>query len=409
MGGLFGALARHEDIKMTSQELDYMIRAGHHSAAGTVVSWHSALAVSTVLACCKVIAEGIAQVPFKLFLRAPSRSAADDHPLYDLLYRRPNDWQTSFQFRETLAFHLLLTGNAFASIARVGNLRTIHSLMPIEPGSMSVCREPDGRLRYWETRPAGDRVERDPADIWHIRGPSWNSWMGMEAVKLAREAIGLTMAIEQSQGAVHRNGAQISGLYSINETLKPDQFTLLSTWLERYERGGDKEGKRLILDRGATFSPMQMSGRDAETLETRKHQVEEICRTFRVMPIMVGQADKAATYASSEQMFLAHVVHTLMPWYERLEQSADVSLLTPQERQKGYYTKFNPNALMRGAAKDRAEFYAKALGAGGSQPWMMADEVRENEDMDPVGGHAAELGQPVQTAPGQNQPQEGPA
>jgi HK97 family phage portal protein len=408
MGGLFGALAGGIEAKMSSRELDAVMRGGHTSTAGTVVNWKSALAVSTVLACCKVIAEGIAQVPWKLYQRAPGRAAADDHPLYDLVYRRPNDWQTSFQFRETIAFHALLTGNAYVFLGRVGSKREIRALTPIEPGCMSVRLERDGRLRYWETLiTTGERIERDPADIWHLRGPSWNGWCGLEAVNLAREAIGLTMAIERSQGAVHRNGAQVSGLYSVNETLNPKQFTDLSAWLATYEPGGEREGKRLILDRGASFSTMQMTGRDAETLETRKHQVEEICRTFRVMPIMVGQADKAATYASAEQMFLAHVVHTLMPWYERIEQSADVNLLTEQERRQGYYTKFNPNALMRGAAKDRADFYAKALGAGGSRPWMKADEVRDLEDMDPVGGHADELGDAIQSAA--QPPQEGAA
>jgi HK97 family phage portal protein len=143
-----------------------------------------------------------------------------------------------------------------------------------------------------------------------------------------------------------------------------------------------------------------MSGVDQQLIETRKHQIEEICRHFGVMPIMVGHADKTATYASAEQMFLAHVVHTLSPWYERIEQSADVNLLTQEDIQQGYYTKFTANALMRGAAKDRGEFYAKALGAGGTKGWMTQNEIRALEEMDPSDDPEADkLPQPTNATP----------
>lgn len=402
MGGLFGRMAggaARAELKMTSAELDLMLRGGHQSASGTMVNWKTALQVSTVLACAKVIAEGIAQVPWKIHKGVGGGSAAEDHPLYDVIYRQPNSWQTSFEFRETLAFHVVLTGNAFAWKGMVGSAREIRTLEPIEPGRMSVERQSDGTFRYFEQLPGGDRVPRDPETIWHIRGPSWNSWMGLESVRLAREAIGLAMAIESQQADTHRNGARISGLYSLKQQASVERFEKLSKWLDRFKAGGDKAGEPLVLDDEAKFQAFQMTGVEAQTLESRKHQVEEICRTFRVMPIMVGQSDKAATYASAEQMFLAHVVHCLLPWYERWCMSADVNLLSQRDRQAGYYTKLNPNALMRGAAKDRAEFYSKALGAGGTRPWMTQDEVRSLEELDPEGGEAAQLGQPVVAAP----------
>jgi HK97 family phage portal protein len=404
-GGLAGAFAGPAELKMSSRELDALLRGGHQSASGATVNWSTALQVSTVLACCKVIAEGIAQVPWKIHLGIGGGSAAADHPLYDVLYRRPNGWQTSFEFRETLAFHVLLTGNAFAWKGRVGMAREIRTLEPIVPGTMTVQREPVGRLRYFEQRPSGERVEHDPADIWHLRGPSWNSWMGLEAVKLAREAIGLAMAIESQQAETHRNGARVSGLYSVKEKMGPEKFEQLAAWMARFKPGGDKAGDTMLLDQDAKFQTSQMTGVEAQTLESRKHQVEEICREFRVMPIMVGQADKASTYASAEQMFLAHVVHCLLPWYERWCMSADVNLLSEQDRRAGYYTRLNPNALMRGAAKDRGDFYAKALGAGGTPAWMSQDEIRALEELDPRGGKADELSdgamKPAATPPAQ--------
>lgn len=396
MAGLFGRMAggaSSAEMKLNSRELEQLMRGGNQSSSGVNVTWKTALQVSTVLACCKVIAEGIAQVPWKVHRGVGGGSSATDHPLYDLLYRRPNGWQTSFEYRETLAFHVLLTGDAFSWKGRVGSNREVRSLEPIEPGRMRVKQETDGRLRYFERRRAGDEVEHDPAAIWHLRGPSWNSWQGLDAVSMARDAIGLAMAIETQQAETHRNGARISGLYSVKEKMGQEKFEQLSTWMQQFKQGGPKAGEPLLLDMGAEFKSFQQTGVEAQTLESRKHQVEEICREFRVMPIMVGQADKATTYASAEQMFLAHVVHCLLPWYERICTSADVNLLSEQDRRDGYYTKLNPNALMRGAAKDRAEFYAKALGTGGGKPWMKQDEVRALEELDPVGEHADELGQ----------------
>ena len=146
-----------------------------------------------------------------------------------------------------------------------------------------------------------------------------------------------------------------------------------------------------------------MTGLDSQHLETRKHQIEEVCRFMGVMPIMVGYSDKTATYASAEQMFIAHVVHTLSPWYARIENSAAAYLLTKRERAAGHYFKFNANGLMRGSAKDRAEFYAKGLGSGGHPGWVSPDEVRELEDMNPMGGEAAKL--PPRNGPAPQEPQ----
>ncbi len=377
------------------------MRSGGSSGSGVAVNWKSSLQVTTVLACCRVIAEGVSQVPWKVYGEGSARREAVDNPVYDLLYRRPNPWQTSFEFRETIMFHVILTGNAYIHKLRVGSARRLASLEIFEPQNVQVQREPDGRIRYFASSGNGSRQEIPAADMWHIRGPSWNTWEGLEAVKLAREAIGLSIATEAAHADMHRNGARVGGSYSVQDKIGQEKFEQLAKWLDRHSQGGDRAGKPVILDGGAKFEAGQMTGVDSQHLETRKHQIEEICRALRVMPIMVGLSDKTATYASAEQMFLAHVVHTLLPWYERLEQSADINLLTDQDRANGLYTKFNPNALMRGAAKDRGEFYAKALGAGGTPAWMTQDEVRGLEEMQPMGGKAAELnmGSQNQAAP----------
>jgi HK97 family phage portal protein len=394
MKGLFGSLfapRANGEAKLTSADLARLIQRGTMSGSGVHITWDKALQVTTLLACARVLAEGVSQVPWKVHQGVAGSVEVRDHPVYDLIYRQPNPWQSSFEWREQVMFHTVLSGNAFVHKLRVGSERRLASLEPFEPGFMRVERELDGRIRYFH-RPEGGSEREIPADeVWHIRGPSWNGWLGLDITRLAREALGLSLATESAHADLHKGGARISGIYTVDNNLTPEKFAQLSAWMDQFKAGGKREGETLLLDNGAKFEKTSMTGVDAQHLETRRYQVEEVCRAMRVMPIMVGQSDKTATYASAEQMFLAHVVHTLMPWYERLEQSADINLLTPQDRADGLYTKFNPNALMRGAAKDRGEFYAKALGAGGTPAWMTQDEVRGLEELAPRGGPADEL------------------
>lgn len=381
--GFWSGFSARFSRKMTSLDLFREMYGGRTAKSGATVNRETALRVSTVLACCRVIAEGVAQVPWRLHQETASGSKpATAHPLYRVLNRRPNAWQTSFEFREMVMFHLLLGGNAYVFLNRVGSARRVVEMIPLPPDRVRTEQRDDWSLRYWVR--GRDMAEREiPAEsVWHIRGASWNGAVGMDVLKLAQEAIGLAISTEGSQSAFHANGAKVSGTYSIEGPLTPEQHKALKGYITDEFTGALGDFKAMILDRGAKWTPLQMSGVDAQHLETRKFQVEEVCRIFRVMPIMVGYADKTATYASSEQMFLAHVVHTLMPWYSRNEQSADVNLLSEADQAAGYYTKFNANALMRGAAKDRAEFYAKALGAGGGKGWMTQNEVRGFEELD---------------------------
>jgi len=253
-------------------------------------------------------------------------------------------------------------------------------LLPFEPGTVITEVDQKRNLQYKVTIDGEQRTI--PADMmWHVKGPSWSTYIGMEAVKYAREAIGLAINIEESQNKLHASGVQTSGIYSVDGALNQKQATDLMQWIET-RIGGSNRHKPLVVDRGAKFTPISMSGADAQTIENRRFQIEEICRAFRVMPIMIGQADKAATYASAEQMFLAHVIHTLMPWYTRIEQSINMNLLTDQDISNGYYAKFNANALMRGAAKDRAEFYDKMYRMKAFSP----NQILALEDMNPYDG-----------------------
>jgi HK97 family phage portal protein len=373
--------------KMNSLELFKEIYGSRASRSGATVTPFTAAEVPTVLACWRVIANGVAQVPWRPYQDVGrTKRVADNHDLYPLLHRRPNPWQTSYEFRETVMFHVLATGNAYIFVNRVGIARKIVEMIPIEPGRVSVKQLPDYRLEYRVRGNDGQEQVFGSDAIWHFRGPSWNTWLGLEAVKLAREAIGLAISLEQGQAEFQKGGAATSGVLATKEKLSPERYALLAAWLDKHMPGGERFGKPLLVDDGAAYTATSMTAVDQQLIETRKHQIEEICRAFGVMPIMVGHADKTATYASAEQMFLAHVVHTLSPWYQRFEQSADVNLLSEEDRKAGFYTKFNPNALMRGAAKDQAAYFKAALGTTQQPGWMTPNEVRGLIEMDPIDG-----------------------
>lgn len=376
---------RAPERKMSSLELFREIFGGRTSSSGTIVTLDSALAVCTVFACARVIADGIAQVPLKVFRASAdgrSREPALAHPLYRLLFRRPNTWQTSYEFRQTLGLHLALTNNAICFKEVAPGSGRLLGLVPLDPKSVTVKRGSDWAVEYVVTDLYGRHMTLPAALVWHVKGPAWAPHLGLDAVTLARNAIGLAIAAEESQATFHRNGARPSGVLSVEGALNGEQHKQLVEFIKKAV-GGESGGTPMIVDRGAKWLQTAMSGVDAQHLETRRYQVEEICRAFRVMPIMVGYSDKAATYASAEQMFLAHVVHTLAPWYECIEQSIDVHLLSERDGQAGVYAKFVEEGLLRGALKDSAEFIDKLVNGGIMTPNEGRAKLDLNPDADP--------------------------
>jgi HK97 family phage portal protein len=394
---LFGE--RKSDSVSSSLELFREIYGGRESHSGVSVTAANALEQPVVLACVRAIAEGVAQPDVRFYQgRAADRRRVPlrDHPLLDVLGWKPNGWQSSFEFRETVLFHVVLTGNAYVFVNRVGIARTIKELIPIEPRRVEVKQRADYSLEYKVTSDNGQSQVFGQDAIWHLRGPSWSSWLGMDAVKLARDAIGLSISLEQGQSEFQKNGAGTSGVLSTKEKLSPERFALLSVWLDKHMPGGERFGKPLIADDGTTYTSTAMSAVDSQLIETRKHQIGEICRAFRVFPQMVGFAgDQAPTFASAEQFFIAHVVHTITPWATRFEQSAEINLLDPEE---DIDIRLNLNRLMRGAAADRATYYSKGLGAGGSPAWLTQADVREDDGLDWIEG-TDKLPEPTNVAP----------
>ena len=372
-----------------------MLRAGRTSKAGPTINLENALKVATMFACLRVLSQGCAQVPFKLFRETTVNGLkniepARGHRHYDLVATKPNDWQTSFEFREQLVIHAGL-GNAYVWKSLVIGGKVAEMIL-LDPGRMEVQHPNEFEAPVYKyTLKDGKVVMFDTQTIWHVRGPSWHGFAGLDILQMAREALGLSIATEESHSKLHAKGVRPSGTYSVDGNLNPQQYADLKKWILAEMAGADNAGAPMILDRGAKWLSQAMTGLDAQHLETRNYQGAEICRFMGVLPSKVGFTDKAATYASAEQFAIQHVVDSLGPWYARIEQSADINLLTDAERAQGYYFKFIAAGLLRGALKDQGEYFARALGSGGSPAWMTQDEVRALDELNPMGGEAAKL------------------
>jgi HK97 family phage portal protein len=374
--------------RKSATTLDAMARLagwiGWGSASGAVVNERTSLDVTAVFCGARVIAEGLAQMPVRLLSETfdghgiGRLKVERGHWAHKLMAVRPNGWQTSYEFREGMIFNAVIGKGAIAIKNMVGG--EVRELLPVPAGSWTVEQLPDWSLRIRVDYSDKSHDFFDLGQVFYIRGPSLDGFEGLAAVRQAREAIGLSIALERQQAKLAGNGGKPSGILSFAGKLAPETTAKLrETWQERYGPNGD--GGIAVLDGDAKFHSMTMTSVDAQHLETRRMQIEEIARALRVQPIMLMQADKAATYASAEQMFRMHVIHTLGPWIERFEQAAARDILGNAE---GLKFDLDERNLLRGDFKDQAEYYTKALGAGGQAAWMTQNEIRSEVGLNPI-------------------------
>lgn len=382
MAGLFGSLVsglRRGEVKVADASALAGLFGQPNARSGVSVTIDSALKVSTVFACLRVLADGIAQVPLKVYREKAdgTKELAKDHPAYRLLSRRPNEWMTSFEFRQVMMFHAALLGNGCAYIGRVRGIP--RELIPLVPGSYTIEQASDYTLSYRLTDLTGHTTILPREDVFHLRGPSWTGRAGLDALQIAREAVGLAIATEETHAALHANGTQPGGVLSVKGSLDDAARARLKEAWAQYQGGLHNRFKTAVLDMESTWTPLAMKGVDAEHLDTRRFQIEEICRDLKVFPQMVGYADKTATFASAEAFFLAHVIHTLAPWIENWEQSLARDLFPDED---DIVAKFSLQGLLRGDNAARAAFYASGITNG----WLTRNEARRFEDLNPIEG-----------------------
>lgn len=363
------------------------------SWAGKHVSLETAIQVSTALACGRVIAEGIAMLPWKIMQRAGREiQPASNFPLYGKLTRRPNALQSDFEFKEQAGLHLAFCGNAYVYAPTVSG--RVDELYLFEPGWVKTHYQWPNPPTYEVASPTGPLTLTN-REVWHLRGPSFCTYVGLEFVHIARQALGLSSAIEEGQARIQSQGVRMPGYFSVEGNLSKEQHEKIAKWLRDSHEGSENAGRSLIMDRATKFVSTAMSNVEAQMIDMRKFQIEEVCRFMRVLPIMVGHADKTATYASAEQMFLAHATYTLGPWATRIESSINRWLLTDEDAAAGYYANIDEKALLRMTARDQAEVLARYSAAG----IMVRNEARAKLDLNPIDGLDEPL-TPVNTVAG---------
>jgi HK97 family phage portal protein len=317
--------------------------------SGEPVNLTTGLRVSTVLACAKVIADGCATPDLNIFrnLKGNKREIADDIPEYRLLNRRPNEWQTSREWRHTMTMHAVLTGDALSIKVKVAN--KIKELIPVQPGMFHIenFSRYDVKFRCYDQ--FGLIGVFSPDDVFHLPNMRWDLIKSLDVLSLARESIGLAIAAERNQATLHENGGRPAGVLSSKSPISAEAITRLrEAWkiFSTTNRNGTA-----VLDSGFEYAQLAMSGVDGQSLETRRFQVEEICRPFGVFPIMVGHSDKTATFASSEAFFSAHLKHTLKPWHKAWQERIDEFIL---DGSGPLYAEFNTRYLTEGSMVDQA-------------------------------------------------------
>lgn len=358
------------------------------SKAGQPVSVQTALECMAYLCGTRVIAEGLAQVPCKVVQVSETgpRRVATEHALHRLLHRRPNEWQTSFEFREQIAIHLVLCGNAFVFVSRSARGEVLE-LLPYEPGAVTVTRNRDMSLTYRLQLLDGSNIDVPPENMWHLKGPSWNGWMGLSGVHLARNALGLALAAEEFGSELFANGARPSGLLTAaaGTELSAEEIERIRAMWEQAHTGSGQRMRTAVLS-GLEWKAISSSAEESQFIALRSQQVVEVARALRINPIMLMHSEGNNSYASVEQMFLAHATHTLGPWFERFVQSAEVNLLTEAEWNAGYRVELVDSGLVRGTAKERAETLAILRQNG----VITANEWRDEEDYSRVNDPDAE-------------------
>lgn len=354
------------------------------TSSGNVVTERTAMQTTAVYACVRVLSEAIAGLPLNLYRYTPDggKEKAINHPLYRLLHDAPNPEMTSFIFRETLMSHLLLWGNAYAQIIRNG-MGEVVGLYPLMPDRMEVDRDEEGNLvyiytKYFDEAGARHRYEQVKLPAWqvlHIPGLGYDGLIGYSPIAMARNAIGMSMAAEDFGATFFANGATPGGVLEHPGIVK-DPERLRESWHAQFS--GKNSHNIAVLEEGMTFKPMSIPPEEAQFLETRKFQIDEIARIFRVPPHMVGDLEKSS-FSNIEQQSLEFVKYTVGPWVARWEQSLSQALLLPSEKTR-YTIKYNLDGLLRGDYESRMNGYA----VGRQNGWLSANDIRELENMNKI-------------------------
>ncbi len=378
-----------------------LLGIGQTTYTGVAVNEKTAMQTTAVYACVRILAETIASLPFPVYRRLSGggKARAPDHPLYSILHDVANEEMTSFTLRETMMGHIALWGNAYAEIERNG-AGDIVALWPLLPDRTWPERNKNTKkLEYKTVLPDGTLALLSKEQVLHIPGLGFDGLVGYSPIAMTRQAIGLAQATEEFGGRFFGDGAHPGGIVEYPGTLSDVAYERYKKDAQENYGGLGKSHRLMVLENGLKYTQVGIPPEDAQFLETRKFQLNEIARIFRIPPHMIGDLERA-TFSNVEQQSIDFVVHTIRPWLVRLEQSIQFKLFTPTERRL-FFAEFVVDGLLRGDVKTRFEAYGIAIDKG----WMNRNEVREKENLNPQDG-LDEFLVPLNMAPvGQTQPE----
>ena len=352
---------------------------GAASATGITVNEQNSMSSTAVYAAVRILASTMASLPLPMYRKLVPRGKerAADHPLYFLLHDQPNSEITAFQFREFMLFSVLLWGNFYAYIERNGAGRVV-ALWPLLPRNVFVQRDSAGKLWYIVTLSNGEQRKLTIDDVLHIAGMSENGLTGLSPVRTCGEAIALALGLEKYAAAFFGNGAQVGGLFKHPSKLSDAAYSRLKTSLENTRQGLSNAHKSMILEEGMDYLQTTVDPGNAQALEGRKFQIDEVSRIFGVPPHLLASLERS-TNNNIEHQGLEFAIYCIRPWAVRIEQRLNMQLLTPAER-KQYFFEHLIDGLYRGDQTARADYFGKALSYG----WLCKDEVREIENLNPL-------------------------
>lgn len=360
---------------------------GMKTRSGQQVSLNSSLMTTAFYRGVLSLAEGVAQLPVEIHRYLPSGKGTEpaiDHALYDVLRGRANNLQDSYQFWRTMLMHTVATGNGVA-YKNVVNGET-RELLPIRPECVNIDIESMFYTRTYDlTFEKGPFARVGQSEVFHLQGPSWTPYKGLDPSIVGREALGLAQATEESHARLHENGTRPSGVLHTTQKLTESQVkTLRELWRQSFA-GTSKIGETPVLSGGLEWTPMSMKGVDSEHLATRKHQIEEIARLLGIFPIMLGHAgDQSPTFASADAFLEAHVRYALQPLFRTVIMAIETQLLTKDERREGYHARIDSSELLRGSLEARTNYYKAALGNNSQPGWLKPNEIREDDGWNQV-------------------------
>lgn len=349
------------------------------SSSGAVVTPEGSLQVSAVLACVRVLAETLAHVPLHLYeTQERGRRKATDNPLYTVLHTAPNDWQTSFEFREMLMGHLCLRGNAYARKVP-GPGGAVTQLVPLHPDRMKVEQLPNGRILYTYVLDTLKKATFSQEQLLHIRWFSQDGIQGMSPITVARNAVGLASKSEEYGATFFKNVGRPGGVLKLppGQRIKDDKNyqRLKASW--RNAHSGANMHSVAILEDGMEWQQVGLTNEDAQWIESRKFQTTEIARIYRVPPHMIADLEKA-TFSNIENQDIGFVKHTMLPWFRRWEDALQRDVIDDP----AYFARFALDGLLRGDSASRSTFYREMFNIG----VLSINDIRELEEMDAVEG-----------------------